>query len=59
MIKVFDKQIALINIQSFSDGLQICFIFLKLRILIIPLTKQYNLRNKILNKPSRFNVNDH
>lgn len=50
MIKVFDKQIALINIQSFSDGFQICFIFLKLIILIIPLTKQYNLQNKILNK---------
>lgn len=50
MIKVFDKQIALINIQSFSDGLQIYFIFLKLIILIIPLTKQYNLQNKILNK---------
>lgn len=50
MIKVFDKQIALINIHSFSDGLQICFIFLKLRILIIPLTKKYNLQNKILNK---------
>lgn len=50
MIKVFDKQIALINIQSFSDGLQICFIFLKLIMLIIPLTKQYNLQNKILNK---------
>lgn len=50
MIKVFDKQIALINIQSFSDGLQIYFIFLKLIILIIPLTKQNNLQNKILNK---------